>query len=192
MTVFSRRLPWLLSLALVFLFFTLCVSFGLQKGGSLLSIAERAALTMTYPLQKGIDLTFATGSKLFNNYINLVGVKERNHQLSKDLALMEHRLARLEEVRLESLRLHKLLNFTKQHDILTQGIAAHVIGRQIDTLSHILIVDCGSDQNLKINNPVFTPGGVIGRIIACGPQSAKIRRNAPVRSAGTVPAPEPR
>ena len=87
---------------------------------------------------------------------------------------MEHRLAQLEEARLENLRLHKLLNFKKQHDTLAQGIAAHVIGRQTDSLSHILIVDCGSNHNLKVNNPVFTPGGVVGRIIACGPQSAKV------------------
>ena len=173
MTAFSRRLPWLLSLALIFLFFTLCVNFGLQKGGSLISIAERAALTMTYPIQKGIDLVFTTSGKLFDNYINLIGVKEKNYQLGKDLALMEHRLAGLEEARLENLRLHKLLNFKKQHDILAQGITAHVIGRQTDSLSHILIIDCGSRQNLEINNPVFTSDGVIGRIIACGLQSAK-------------------
>lgn len=174
MTAFSRRLPWLLSLALIFLFFTLCVSFGLQRGGSLVSIAERAALTMTYPIQKGIDLVFTTSSKFFDNYINLMGVKEKNYRLSRDLDLMKHNLAQLEEARLENLRLHKLLNFKKQHDILTQGIAAHVIGRQTDSLSRILIIDCGSGQNLEINNPVFTYDGVIGRIIACGPQSAKV------------------
>ena len=174
MTTFSRRLPWLFSLALIFTFFTLCISFGLQKGGSLLSIAERAALTMTYPVQKGIDLSFATVSKLFDNYINLVGVNEKNHRLKKDLDLMEYRLALLEEAGLENLRLHKLLKFKEQHSILAQGIAAHVIGHQTDSLSHILIIDCGSDQNLKVNSPVFTPGGVIGRIIACGSQSAKV------------------
>ena len=174
MTAFSRRLPWLFSLALIFTFFTLCISLGLQKGGSLLSIAERAALTMTYPVQKGIDLTFATVSKFFDSYINLVGVNEKNQRLRKDLAHMEHRLSQLEEAGLENLRLHKLLKFKEQHSILAQGIAAHVIGRQTDSLSHILIIDCGSDQNLKVNSPVFTPGGVIGRIIACGPQSAKV------------------
>ena len=101
-------------------------------------------------------------------------MKEKNYQLGKDLALMEHRLAGLEEARLENLRLHKLLNFKKQHNILAQGIAARVIGHQTDSLSRILIIDCGSRQNLEINNPVFTSDGVIGRIIACGPQSAKV------------------
>ncbi len=174
MTAFSRRLPWLFSLALIFTFFTLCISFGLQKGGSLISIAERAALAMTYPIQKGIDLTFNACSKTFDSYINLIGTKENNARLKKDLALMEHRLAQLEEARLENQRLHRLLNFKKKHDNLAQGIAAHVIGRQTDSISQIFIIDCGSNQNLKVNNPVFTPGGVIGRIIACGPRSAKV------------------
>jgi len=75
MTAISRRLPWLFSLALIFTFLTLCVSFGLQKGGSLLSIAERAALTMTYPVQKGIDLAFSTTGKVFDNYINLIAIE---------------------------------------------------------------------------------------------------------------------
>ncbi|MCD6292975.1 MAG: rod shape-determining protein MreC [Deltaproteobacteria bacterium] len=174
MTAISRRLPWLFSLALIFTFLTLCVSFGLQKGGSLLSIAERAALTMTYPVQKGIDLAFSTTGKVFDNYINLIAVKTQNQQLKKELGLLEHRLAALEEAGLENQRLHKLLDFKGQHDILAHGIAAHVIGHQTDSFSHILIIDCGTNQNLKINNPVFTPGGVIGRVIACGTQSAKV------------------
>ncbi|MEA3333644.1 MAG: rod shape-determining protein MreC, partial [Pseudomonadota bacterium] len=174
MTALSRRLPWLFSLALIFTFLTLCVSFGLKKGGSLLSIAERAALTMTYPVQKGIDLAFTTTNKLFDSYINLVGVKEKNRQLKKNINLMKYRLAALKEAKLENLRLHELLKFKEQHEILDQGIAAHVIGRQTDSLSHILIIDCGTNRNLKINNPVFTTGGVIGRIIACGAQSAKV------------------
>ena len=174
MTTFSRRLPWLLSLALIFIFFTLCISFGLKRGGSLINIAERAALTMTYPIQKGIDWTFSSTNRLFDNYISLVGTKKNNTKLKKDLALMQHRLAQLEEARIENVRLHRLLNFKKQHDTLTKGIAAHIIGRQTDSLSQIFIIDCGSNHNLKINNPVFTPGGVIGRIIACGTQSAKV------------------
>ena len=186
MATFSRRLPWLFSLALIFTFFTLCISFGLQKGGSLISIAERAALTITYPIQKGIDWTFSSTSKIFDNYINLVGAKESNIKLKKDLALMEHRLAQLEEARLENQRLHQLLNFQKQHDTLAQGIAAHVIGRQTDTLSQVFIIDCGSNHNLEINNPVLTPGGVIGRVIARGPQSAKVLLLADQNSACDV------
>lgn len=174
MTTFSRRLPWFLSLALIFTFLTLCISFGLQKGGSLINIAERATLTMTYPIQKGIDWTFSSTSKLFDRYINLVGTKANNIELEKKLTRMEHRLTQLEEARLENQRLHQLLNFKKQHDTLAQGIAAQVIGRQTDSLSQIFIIDCGSNQNLEINNPVFTPSGIIGRIIACGPQSAKV------------------
>ncbi len=174
MTTLSHRLPWFLSLVLIFIFSTLCVSFGLQKGGSLISIAERAALTMTYPIQKSINWTFATSSNIFDNYISLVGTKKNNAKLKKDLDLMKHRLAQFEEARIENQRLHQLLNFKKQHDTLEQGLAAHIIGRQTDSLSQIFIIDCGSRQGLKINNPVFTPGGVIGRIIACGPQSAKV------------------
>ncbi|MBN2809971.1 MAG: rod shape-determining protein MreC [Deltaproteobacteria bacterium] len=174
MTTWSRRLPWLFTLALIFTFFTLCVSFGLQKGGSLVTIAERAALTMTFPLQKSIDWTFSTGSRIFNDYINLIGTKRNNAQLRKDLAVMTFRLAQLEENRLENQRLHQLLQFREEHDPLAQGLAAHVIGRQTDSLSHIFIIDCGSNHKLKVNDPVFTPGGVIGRIVACGPQSAKV------------------
>jgi rod shape-determining protein MreC len=174
MPVLSRRMPWLLSLALIFIFLTLCVNFGLRSGGSLFSIAERSALAMTYPIQKGIDIVFTTGSNFFDSYINLVGAKERNRKLKHDNDLLKYRLAQLQETQIENERLHKLLNFKKQHDSLKQGIAAHVIGRQTSPLSHILIVDCGANQKLSLNNPVFTLGGVVGRVISCGPQSAKV------------------
>ncbi|NPA25158.1 MAG: rod shape-determining protein MreC [Deltaproteobacteria bacterium] len=174
MPSFSRRLPWLACVALIFTFLTLCLSFGLQNGGTLVSIAERAALTMTYPVQKGIDLVFSTGEDFFNRYINLVDAQQKNQQLKQEVAKLRYRLDQLEEIRQENLRLHQLLNFKEQFDILDRGIAAHVIGRQTDSLSRILIVDCGTRYGLRVNNPVFTPGGVIGRVIACGPNSAKV------------------
>ncbi len=174
MPVLSRRLPWLLSLALIFIFLTLCVNYGLRSGGSLFAIAERSALTMTYPIQKGIDYIFTSSSDFFNRYIQLVGIEERNHKLKADNELLRFKIEQLKETRIENRRLHKLLNFKKQHEALNQGIAAHVIGRQTSPLSHVLIIDCGSNQKLDINNPVFTLGGVVGRVIACGPQSAKI------------------
>ena len=174
MPVLSRRLPWLFSLALIFIFLTLCVNYGLRSGGSLFAIAERSALTMAYPLQKSIDYIFTAGSDFLDHYIKLVGIKERNHKLKADNDLLRFQLEQLAEAQIENCRLHRLLNFKKKHEILNQGIAAHVIGRQTSPLSHILIIDCGSNQNLDINNPVFTLGGVVGRVIACGPQSAKI------------------
>ncbi|MBN2705040.1 MAG: rod shape-determining protein MreC [Deltaproteobacteria bacterium] len=174
MNSLSRRLPLLLSSALIFIFFTLCVSFGLQKGGNLLSIVERAALTMVYPLQKGIDLGFSSCGKLFDDYINLVGIKARNKQLEEDLAKARYRLAELAEIERENLRLHKLLLLKQRDSLLEQGLAAHVIGRQTDNFSHILIIDRGSRQGLNLNNPVFTPEGLVGRIVACAPLSAKV------------------
>ena len=174
MTDFSRRLPWLLSLALIFIFLTLCANFGLRSGGSLFAIAERSALAMTFPLQKGIDIVFTSTSNFFDNYIKLVGTKEQNRKQKDEIALLKYHIEQLVETGIENQRLHKLLTFKKQHNILTQGIAAHVIGRQTSPLSHVLIVDCGSNQNLKIDNPAFTLGGVVGRVIACGPNSAKI------------------
>ncbi len=174
MLVLSRRLPWLLSLALIFIFLTLCVNYGLRSGGSIFAIAERSALTMTYPVQKSIDFIFTSSNNFFDNYIKLVGVKKLNRQLKADNDLLRFQLEQMQETRIENRRLHRLLNFKKQHDILARGVAARIIGRQTSPLSHVLIIDCGTRQNLSINNPAFTLGGVVGRIIACGPQSAKI------------------
>jgi len=174
MSALSRRLPWLACLAAVFIFLTLCVNFGLRQGGTLVGIAERAALTMVYPIQRGIDLVFTGCSRSFDHYIWLVGVEEKNRRLEKEVAELNYRLAQLEEVRLENQRLHKMLNFKAQFDILEQGIAAHVIGRQTNDLSRILIVDCGGLRGIAPDNPVFTPGGVIGRVVACGRNSAKV------------------
>jgi rod shape-determining protein MreC len=174
MSDLTRRLPWLTGVAVGLAFLTICFSIGLQKGGNLINIAEQAALTMAYPVQKGIDLAFTTCGEVFDRYINLIGTRDKNLRLEKEVAELNHRLAQLEETRLENQRLHKLLNFREQYDVLARGIAAHVIGRQTESLSRILIVDCGHTRGIRVNSPVFTPGGVIGRVVACGPQSAKV------------------
>ncbi len=170
----TRRVPWLAGAAIGFIFLTLCFSIGLQKGDRLITLAEQAALTITYPVQKGIDTIFSTCGEIFDRYINLVETQKKNRVLEKRLAVLSYRLARLEEIRSENQRLQKLLNFRERHDVLARGIAASVIGHQTEALSRILIIDCGRKNGIRKNNPVFTPGGVIGRIIACGPHSAKV------------------
>lgn len=170
----TRKIPVYMSLAVIFVFFTLCLNYGLRNGGSLLSIAESAALTMAYPIQKAIDKVFQTSDYLFSSYINLVGTEARNRQLEHENARLAGELVTYSEIKLENQRLRSLLSLKKRNDFMVRGLAARVIGRQTDDLSRILIIDQGSNRGLELDNPVFVAQGLSGRIVALGPFSAKV------------------
>jgi rod shape-determining protein MreC len=54
-------------------------------------------------------------------------------------------------------------------------IRAPVIGRDLTTFEHWLIISRGSRQGVRPGAPVITPDGVCGKVIACGPHQSLVQ-----------------
>ncbi len=52
---------------------------------------------------------------------------------------------------------------------------APVIGRDLNTFEHWLIVSRGSLHGVRPGSPVITPDGVCGKVVACGPHQALVQ-----------------
>jgi rod shape-determining protein MreC len=53
--------------------------------------------------------------------------------------------------------------------------SAPVIGRDLTTFEHWLVISRGSLAGIKVGAPVITPDGVCGKVVACGPHQALVQ-----------------
>ncbi|MBI4535273.1 MAG: rod shape-determining protein MreC [Ignavibacteriae bacterium] len=109
-----------------------------------------------------VSIGFLQGALAFiPNYFDLREehriLRERNLNLSSEVSL-------LRESRLENIRLRHLLGFkerARQH-----YISANVVGKNTQLLRNTITIDVGESDGVKVNMPIVTDGGLVGKIIA--------------------------
>ena len=85
---------------------------------------------------------------------------------------MKYELNEFKEISLENQRLRKMLDIKERGEF--DFIAAGVIGKDPTNWLNSLIIDKGSDAGIRINMPVMSLSGLIGKVIECGPRMSKI------------------
>ena len=86
------------------------------------------------------------------------------------LSLLAARLA------VENARLQAATPDTAAAPRLDLGMtAAPVIGRDLTTFEHWLVISRGSLHGIKVGAPVITPDGVCGKVVACGVHQALVQ-----------------
>jgi rod shape-determining protein MreC len=106
----------------------------------------------------------------WSSYIWMVGARSENEQLRENV----HRLSLLnstyEQALQENIRLHRLLSMNES--IGFRSIGAKVIARAPSFLSNVIYIDRGSEEGVRVDAPVVSGDGVIGRtVIVAGHQS---------------------
>ena len=79
----------------------------------------------------------------------------------------------VEESRLELVRLRDLLDL--RDSVPWATVAARVIARAADGSARIVTLDRGSRAGVRVNMPVLTPRGIVGRVIEAAPGASKIQ-----------------
>lgn len=116
-----------------------------------------AVLSQTHSLS--VDIKKQTdeqniNSECRNEYEQIVYWQKQNEITSAQLKILEQ----------ESNELKKILNFNQQNN--HQVIAATTIGKGSDNAERVLTISSGSDQGIKINQPVIALDGIlIGKVI---------------------------
>ncbi len=103
----------------------------------------------------------------------LCGTREKKIELRRELGQLQVQNAELQGRAAEADRLAALLHFRQAHSGAPM-IAAQVIGASPDSTSHILFLDRGSRDGVKIDMGVITPDGVVGKILAVFPSTSHV------------------
>lgn len=114
----------------------------------------------------------ADAADFLHNYFDLVGVRQENLQLTRQLAELRNLQRRMVELQTENRHLSDLLEL---RDALgTRAFAGNVVASDATGLSRTLMLSEGERQGLQRGMAVVSIDGVVGQVIAVAQDAARV------------------
>ncbi len=151
----------------------LAVTLGLlaAAGGGAGVWGGRVGLVAT-PFQSAVRGLVGGVAAMVDRYLWLVDAKTEAARLRREAAELRQELARVEEVFQENERLRRILEF---RDALEgSAVAARVVGRSATPWLRTAVLDKGQEQGVRMDAPVLTPDGVVGRVFQVGRSASRV------------------
>jgi rod shape-determining protein MreC len=129
-------------------------------------------VTAFTPIEKMFVSTGHFFSNGWHNYADLRGVRKQNRELQDEVARLRMEQVRLQQDADQARRLQALLDFKEK--FIAKTIAAQVIASSGTEQSRLITIDKGSNDHIKIDMPVITPDGIVGKVKEVFPQSSQV------------------
>jgi len=120
----------------------------------------------------------------WQDYLHVVGAETENRRLRLRIEKFDMERNRFREVLSENERLRVLLDLKERTPCAS--LAAEVIGGSPEDWSRTLLINRGSRHGLRMNMPVLGARGLVGRVFAVAPGSAKVMLITDVKSSVAV------
>lgn len=142
-------------------------------GGGGVSLLQRGLFTLLSPFQLGLGAAVRGVGELWEGYGFHRETYRENRRLEEQVRHLETLLQERSHLAREAERLHEILGLREILPMQTQ--VASVISRDGVPWFRSLTIDRGTTSGVKLNAPVMSPTGVVGRVIAVGPQAARVQ-----------------
>ena len=130
-------------------------------------------VTTISPFERFFVATGAFVRRNFHNYIDLHDARQQNRELQDEVARLKLEQVRLRQDAEQARRLQSLLGFTQRY--VGQLVPAQVIGTSGSEQSHLIQIDKGSrNANIKVDMPVITPDGIVGKVKDVFPYTSQV------------------
>ena len=127
------------------------------------NIADRTVLYVTAPVQKALTWCVSGLGRLFSGYVELVGVKQENEELTRQMETWSALDARNRELELENERLRELVGL---RDVVGyQSVSAEVIGWGTSSRYRVVRIDRGRAHDVRPGQPVIGVHGAVGQVL---------------------------
>lgn len=129
------------------------------------------------PFQAGLTAVGTDVSDFVRSARDLRDLRQRNAQLQAQVNRLSVENARLTEVERENERLRQLLNFTRSnpwYDYRAAAVIGQKIGDDTSNLLFSIFIDVGARDGVAVDMPVITDRGLVGRVVAVGPNVAEV------------------
>jgi len=133
---------------------------------------EEFLVELTAPIQAIVRDGVARVEKVWQDYLYLVNVREENLRLREKIETLEREKQKNEEMIAAGARLAELLNLKETLD--DPVIAAQVIGIDPTGWFRAVMVNKGKTDGVRVDMPVLSAKGVVGRIVSVSPHYAKV------------------
>jgi rod shape-determining protein MreC len=163
------RTPLIIAATLILVFALL--SLGVKRS-RVLGQAEGLMISLTAPGLQGLHYLGQTLGHVWQNYFDLVGVKQENAVLKSRLQEYAQKEVRYQEALQAQTRLEALLDLKRQVALPVTG--ARVIGYDPSLWSRCVLLDQGQVQGVKWGLAVLASGGIVGRIVEAYAHYSKV------------------
>lgn len=168
-------------LLLCFLLLTLQV----RQANPTLDLIKKTLLLSITPFLQVTTSAISAISSLWEDYIDLRGLRSENRRLREELQRLKGELKALQEATLENQRLRALLELKGR--VPGRAIAAQVVGKDATNWFKTILIDKGSESGIRRNMVVITPDGLVGRVLEATPISSKVQLiTDPVSAVGAL------
>src|SRR5690606_2807492 len=106
-------------------------------------------------------------------YIGLVNTSRENKELRNQIDRLKVQNMRMEEMKSENRLLRGMLQFSNANRDL-KLIPARVLSQDISLIYKTAIIDKGGKSGFRMDMPVLTPDGIVGKVVAVSPHTAQI------------------
>jgi rod shape-determining protein MreC len=110
---------------------------------------------------------------IWRNYIWMVGARSENERLQQVVRSLSQQNSAYEQVRQENIRFRRLLSMNDT--IGYRSIGARVVARSPGFLSNILYIDRGEKDGVRLDAPVLSGDGIIGRTVLVSKNQAQVQ-----------------
>ncbi len=105
-----------------------------------------------------------------------------NKELLNEVAMLRERQARYDNLAMKVARYEAILGVDTETEIPLRKIAARAIGETDGPFVRSLLLNVGTDDDVKIGNPVMSTNGLVGHVINAGPRTARVLRLSDLNS----------
>jgi len=165
-----RLTPWLVILLLLANF--VLMAFDAREIGSGRRVIRVWGQTGADFVQSPVTTLTTSLSSYFGSIANLRSAQTENDDLKQKVEELQIEIKGKEELTAENERLKALLDLKDKSKIGV--LPARIIGRDPSIWFDSSIINKGSLNGVKLNMPVVTNGGLVGRVTAVGPLTSQI------------------
>lgn len=161
----------MLALLIVGSFALLTATYGQGSNG-----VQRGVSTIFSPLQSVADRALKPARDLVNWFDSTFEARGRNSRLHAELEAARRKAVGAEAAMAENRQLRKLLKLDGSGAVPSgyDPLAAHVIARSPTVWLADVTVDVGSGDGVRVDDPVVSGDGLVGRVTAVTPGTAKV------------------
>ena len=170
MTPLWRNRPLMITIIIVIILFVLLI---MTSGENNMSGTESIVGTVLAPFQQALYSATEGISGFFTRVFGSGDIKAENLELEARVAELEGQLLEYEETKKENERLRELLNYTEDAEDI-EYVTAKVIGRDPGHWYETFQINLGIADGVKVDMPVVSGDGLIGRVIETGATWSKV------------------
>ncbi len=166
---FRRAVILTTALVVSFLLMTLQVR---HETGAV-NFTRQALLFVVSPFIRVTAATIQGMTGTWQDYVDLRGVREENKRLQLETTMLKRRLDQLQDQALETQRLERLLAMRQVSK--AEFLTARVVGKDATNWFKTILLDRGSLEGIRRNQPALAPDGLVGRVVEVAPTSARVQ-----------------